>query len=372
MMIPEMTQVKDQSHQGGSVRMATLFLTTDCNLHCPYCYALENDFAAGQEWDTHRIGPLLDLLAERGYRISLGGGEPLTHPELALEAARMAAARGMGVSLLTNGYLLTPRLLEELHEAGVAWIQISADSASEVRHFVPFLSAGAKLGLRMAIGTVLDPGQVGEVGAMHTLLAENGATGWRILRFTPLQDRPSQLEPPSNRQWVQTLLAVERTLRPIAGAVQIRYEPSIVPMDWLLAQPKGERLDVCGGRSSRRLFLYPDGGGFACGLPRRKGIALGNWMENFEAFARHLDAPPVVDYLPEDLAGFELDYCREVCRGGCVQMRGDLACDPRCELEAGFVPVCCFEKLLLVSGPSGLGKPVYPSELFGEQGERLL
>lgn len=361
------TQRKPEaSHHGGSTRLATIFLTSDCNLQCPYCYAVENVFQPGEVWDPVTIGPLLDYLAQRGYRISIGGGEPLTHPALMLAVGREAARRGMGVSLLTNGYLLDETLLSAIHDAGIGWVQISADSAAEVEHFAPLLAAGASLDLRMAIGTVLLPEWVPEIRAMHATLVASGATGWRILRYTPLNEGGLAARAPTNRQWIEALLAVEKVLRPLNSPIQIRYEPSVLPLDWLQAQPAGNGLDVCGGRRARRLFLYPNGGVFACGLPRRKGISLGNYKSDWAGFERLLDQALAGEH-PFPVAGAsDTPYCWEVCRGGCVQMRGEQPCDPRCELDKGLVPVCCFEKLLLSPGGHAPGAVVYPSTLYGD------
>jgi molybdenum cofactor biosynthesis enzyme MoaA len=356
------------SHHGGSARLVTIFLTSDCNLKCPYCYALENAFQPGEVWDSATIGPLLDRLAQRGYRISIGGGEPLTDPELTLAVARAAAGRGMAVSLLTNGYLLDEALLGAIHKAGIGWVQISADSAGEVERFSPLLASGGTLGLRMAVGTVLLPERVPEIRDMHAAIAASDATGWRILRYTPLNEGELAAKAPTNAQWIEALLAVEAILRPMDSPVQIRYEPSVVPLGWLRAQPPHKRLDVCGGRRARRLFLYPNGEVFACGLPRRKGISLGNYKSDHGGFERRLDQALSGEH-PYPAAGTsEPPYCRDVCQGGCVQMRGELSCDPRCERDKGLVPLCCFEKLLLSPGQHAPGMAVYPSELYGEIG----
>ena len=363
---PQKHSRSSASHHGGSTRLATIFLTSDCNLNCPYCYARGNVFQPDEVWDVTMVRPLLDHLAQRGYRISIGGGEPLTHPNLMLAVAYEAAHRKMGVSLLTNGYLLDQALLRALHKAGVNWVQISADSATEVEHFAPLLAAGEALGLRMAIGTVLLPERAPQIKDMYEVIASTHATGWRMLRYTPLNKGPLVNQAPTNKEWIEALLAVEESLRPMDASVQIRYEPSVVPLDWLRDRPSEEKLDVCGGRRARRLFLYPNGDAFACGLPRREGIALGNFKSDWETFERLLDHVPVQEYHPLEIERKRDPYCSEVCRGGCVQMRGDQPCDPRCEREKGLVPVCCFEKLLLAPGKHSQGPVIYPSLLYAE------
>ena len=354
----------NSSHHGGSQKLATIFLTNQCNLSCPYCYAIENTFLPEDIWDASIIQPLLDILASKGYRISIGGGEPLTELALTLTIAREASRRRMGVSLLTNGYLLDEALLRQIRDAGIYWIQISADSIKEVEHFAPLLSKGTALGMRMAIGTVLMPDRVQEIKEMHQIIEASNAVGWRILRYTPLNNNSTVARAPTNTEWIKMLFTLEEYLRPLESSIQIRYEPSVVPLTWLNTQPDEKKLDICGGHKARRLFLYPNGEIFACGLPKRKGIYLGNFKSGRGEFKNLLnDAPKKNCWFPN----FDIEkkaYCRELCRGGCLQMRQDQVCDPRCELDKGLVPVCCFEKLLFTPGTHARGEVIYPSVLF--------
>lgn len=345
--------------------MATIFLTAACNLKCPYCYATENEFAPTDRWTEQRIQMVLDLLGKKGFRLAIGGGEPLTEPELTFMIGRNAALAGVPVSLLTNGYLLTEQILQELLAAGFGWIQISADSYKELRLLEPMLRKGAEIGLRMAIGTVLLPRRIGEISKMRQLMDDCGVVGWRILRYTPLNDNPYVEKAPGNQQWIELLLELERQIRAVDTRVQIRYEPSIVPLAWWNSLPAPERLDICGGRNARRVFLYPDGEAFSCGLPRRKGISLGGFEPDPEHFAHILDQVPEENCQLPDLSFLTNAYCRDHCKGGCLQMRNGRSCDPRCEIDRGLVPACCFEKLLLAPGSHTDGKIIYPSEVFG-------
>ncbi|MBK6930758.1 MAG: radical SAM protein [Saprospirales bacterium] len=345
--------------------MATLFLTSACNLKCPYCYATENTFSADEQWTMPRIERVLDLLKTKGFRLALGGGEPLTDIPLVLETGRQATIRNIPISLLTNGYMLTPALLRDLRHAGFNWIQVSADSQKEVAHFEPLFLEGSRIGLRMAVGTVLLPQRMKDIRGMLEIMARTNITGWRILRYTPLDHNSRIQQAPSNEEWINMLLTVEAIVRSSGYCpVQIRYEPSVAPLSWLEGLSQAEKLDVCGGRRARRVFLYPDGGTYACGLPRRKGISLASFESNLEEWLQHIDhVPPDRCLFPEPDAQMQ-SYCRDVCRGGCVQMRGDSPCDPRCALDHGLVPVCCFEKLLIATGISGEGRLFYPSEVF--------
>jgi MoaA/NifB/PqqE/SkfB family radical SAM enzyme len=70
----------------------------------------------------------IDRLADLGTSIiTLSGGEPLLHPE-ATAIIRHIRRRGAIATLITNGYLLTPDLIEKLNAAGLDSLQISIDN----------------------------------------------------------------------------------------------------------------------------------------------------------------------------------------------------------------------------------------------------
>lgn len=367
-------------HHGGSHKLATFFLTNKCNLTCQYCYAIENTFPENSRFETKELDLLLDYLAENNYSISLGGGEPLLEKALMLEIARKASNRNMGVALLSNGLLLNEQIIDELISSGIDWVQISADSIEDVKRYSHLIRMGADAGLRMAIGTVLLPSRINDIKKMHDIISDSRAAGWRLLRYTPLNHNPLVKDDLSNQTWIQTLIALEDMIRPLNSPINIRYEPSILPYSWLKNQPVNKRLDVCGGRNMRRLFLYPNGDVYACGLPRRKGIEIGNFKIDAETFYHKLqkmkidntEKSPVTmtwensfnrSILGKNVGTIEKNYCTEQCRGGCMQVKGEKLCDPRCDSEHGLVPVCCFEKLLLSPG-NRPGETTYPSEVY--------
>ena len=105
--------------------LAQLVVTRRCNLACGYC----------NEYDDHsppipfatldrRLQKLHEL---RTWVVCLTGGEPTLHPELTRIVARMRELGFRRRQLITNGYLLTPSLIESLNEAGLTDLQISVD-----------------------------------------------------------------------------------------------------------------------------------------------------------------------------------------------------------------------------------------------------
>jgi MoaA/NifB/PqqE/SkfB family radical SAM enzyme len=105
--------------------LAQLVVTRRCNLSCGYC----------NEYDDHSAPVpfgalderLLKLRELRTWVVCLTGGEPTLHPELVRIVARMRELGFRRRQLITNGYLLTPKLIDGLNDAALTDLQISVD-----------------------------------------------------------------------------------------------------------------------------------------------------------------------------------------------------------------------------------------------------
>ena len=103
---------------------AQLIVTRRCNLSCGYC----------TEYDRHSpeiplatLEGRIDALHQLGVlNIALLGGEPLLHSRIAAVVAH--ANRHAQVSITTNGFFLSDRLIEDLNAAGLANMQVSIDA----------------------------------------------------------------------------------------------------------------------------------------------------------------------------------------------------------------------------------------------------
>jgi MoaA/NifB/PqqE/SkfB family radical SAM enzyme len=96
-----------------------------CNIDCGYCNEYDkvsppvaSDIMRGR----------IDKLAELGTSVvAFSGGEPMLHPDLD-DLIRHIRSRGMMAGLITNGYFLVPKRIEELNRAGLDFLQISIDN----------------------------------------------------------------------------------------------------------------------------------------------------------------------------------------------------------------------------------------------------
>jgi len=110
--------------------VAHLYVTEQCNLDCHYCNEYDNSIPHPSVADLRKW---MDHIRALGVvRIGFQGGEPLKHPDIA-ELVRYAKSIGFGqVSMSTNGFLLTPELLDALEKAGLDKLQISVDRMTPI------------------------------------------------------------------------------------------------------------------------------------------------------------------------------------------------------------------------------------------------
>src|SRR5436309_10860513 len=96
-----------------------------CNLTCAYCNEYD-DFSPPVPIDEmmRRIDRLAYL---KTAIVTISGGEPLMHPEIEAIIRRIRYHE-MIAGLITNGYLLTPKKIVALNEAGLEHLQISIDN----------------------------------------------------------------------------------------------------------------------------------------------------------------------------------------------------------------------------------------------------
>ena len=101
--------------------------TAKCNLNCKMCFR--------HTWFDEQIGELsledlrrvLQTMPKTVETVFFGGmGEPLFHKDI-LEMIRLAADTGVEVELLTNGTLLTEKMIYGILEAGLTRLWISID-----------------------------------------------------------------------------------------------------------------------------------------------------------------------------------------------------------------------------------------------------
>jgi MoaA/NifB/PqqE/SkfB family radical SAM enzyme len=96
-----------------------------CNIDCGYCN--EYDKVSKPVPAETMMARIDKLAALNASVIAFSGGEPMLHPDLDALIGRIRR-RGKIAGLITNGYLLSPKRIHALNDAGLDYLQISIDN----------------------------------------------------------------------------------------------------------------------------------------------------------------------------------------------------------------------------------------------------
>jgi SynChlorMet cassette radical SAM/SPASM protein ScmF len=168
-----------------------VYLTAGCNLACRHCWlspAFQPHGGTGGHLDTR----LFELALDEGLRLGLSqvkltGGEPLLHPDFT-RMVDLLQERGLGLTVETNGTLLTPALARHLREKStLRHISVSVDGASPETHdpfrgvegsferAVQGIRCLVEAGYRPQVIMSLHAGNVGEIEALVQMAEALGA-----------------------------------------------------------------------------------------------------------------------------------------------------------------------------------------------------
>ncbi|HXD75674.1 MAG TPA: radical SAM protein [Vicinamibacterales bacterium] len=96
-----------------------------CNIDCGYCNEYDK---VSPPVPTDVMKRRIDKLKALGTSVvAFSGGEPMLHPDLD-DLIRHIRNHGMMAGLITNGYYLVPKRIEQLNAAGLDFLQISIDN----------------------------------------------------------------------------------------------------------------------------------------------------------------------------------------------------------------------------------------------------
>jgi uncharacterized protein len=137
-----MIELVNRANARAGTFFATVVLTLDCNLACPYCF--EDHFRGRFAMSEATAGLLVAKIREeqmgwgRDVVLRFYGEEPLMAlPRLKEIAGHLSAAAGMvgtnfSFSLVTNATLLTRNVVEELLPLGLDSAQVTLDGPGEI------------------------------------------------------------------------------------------------------------------------------------------------------------------------------------------------------------------------------------------------
>jgi radical S-adenosyl methionine domain-containing protein 2 len=172
------------------VKAVNWHLTERCNYSCKFCFM---QTIPGDEADLARGYEIIVGLKKAGMtKLNFVGGEPLLHPYLK-EFASCAKENNFTVSMVTNGYLLSRGLLDQL-KPHMDWIGISIDSARDdvesmlgrgngnhVRKAINVCRAIREIGIKLKVNTVVTKLNFKE--DLRPLILELHPLRWKVFQM---------------------------------------------------------------------------------------------------------------------------------------------------------------------------------------------
>ena len=175
--------------------------TTRCNLHCRHCGS--DCKLAG----SHQDMPLEDFLraldtiphkeVPREFTVVLTGGEPLLRPDIE-EIGKAIRRRGMGWSMVSNGYFYDRPMHARLMGAGMGALTISLDGLEQEHEWMRGMKgcygrtleaiaiAAAEPRINFDVVTCVNQRTIGQLEEIHSLLEGLGVKQWRLFTIIPI------------------------------------------------------------------------------------------------------------------------------------------------------------------------------------------
>jgi radical SAM protein with 4Fe4S-binding SPASM domain len=178
-------------------------ITDACNLRCIHCEA-DAGHRDPAELTTQEALDLTGELAAAGCAsVNLTGGEPLLRRDWPL-IARALVDRGVEVTVITNGLLVSEARISRMIDAGVTGAAVSLDGLREAHDTIRVPAAPrrgkrscfgdalraidrlAASPLRTAVITQVHKRNFDDLEAMHELLSGRGVDVWQVQLAMPL------------------------------------------------------------------------------------------------------------------------------------------------------------------------------------------
>ena len=214
--------------------------TTRCNLHCRHCGS--DCMAASEDIDM----PLNDFLRafdtipreERPpeFTVVLTGGEPLLRPDIA-EVGLAIRSRGVGWSMVSNGWFYDETMHRKLMGAGMGALTISLDGLGENHDWMrgrrgscertlrAIAIAAAEPYINFDVVSCINRRSITQLDALYGKLVSLGVRQWRIFTIIPIGRAKDDPEMHLNDAEFVQLMAFIQAKRKAAAAVKNAPSP---------------------------------------------------------------------------------------------------------------------------------------------------
>ena len=109
-------------------------ITNKCNFKCLHCYNDSGKGKCDELTDEEAINVMHQVAELKPIVICFCGGEPLMRSDLILKCLPIVSNHVSACNMVSNGYLLTQELANNLKSAGLNAIQFSLDGINDMQH----------------------------------------------------------------------------------------------------------------------------------------------------------------------------------------------------------------------------------------------
>lgn len=257
---------------GHNLTSVDVYVTSQCNRRCTYCFLPSDFFASGLRMSTAAFSDVTTWCVRNGVgEITFLGGEPSLHPSFP-EMVSLANDRGLKVRVVTNGARRFRRLLEDgqIKPQSLSRVAVSLDTVDETvqdrfRGRGAWRDATDTIRLLREIGVLFDINVTGVRPAMDGIdalidFAENAGCRRVNVHWPSSIGLGAQLkteEIPDRVEW-------EKLVRTIADRVETRPDFFVEIERGFLAE--GDPLTGCALEDFSNLQILPEGRAYRCGM----------------------------------------------------------------------------------------------------------
>ncbi|WP_054742630.1 radical SAM/SPASM domain-containing protein [Cellulosilyticum ruminicola] len=190
-------------------------VTMGCNMQCKHCGSRCKE-PLPDELTTEEALDLCDQIGDLGLQwITLSGGEPLTRKDICQLIARLRQ-NNVIPNIITNGWLLTEEMLDQLLEAGVGSLAISIDGLGEKHDYMrrpgsferdmKTLELMDRKGATTAVITTVTKGNINDLEEMYQVFKEKNVKLWQLQIGLPMGNLKDQSDLIMDPEQVEDLL----------------------------------------------------------------------------------------------------------------------------------------------------------------------
>lgn len=322
--------------------------TQRCNFNCIHCYSSSNNKLKDGELKLSEVKTLIRELSAMGTEfLSIGGGEPLLYPHIA-DVVEYAAKKSVAVEISTNASLVTDKIINNLKIAGLKFIQISIDGAtnntySKIRKggdLSLIIKNIDKLSKHFVVSTcmVVNKINIDELEDVIDLSIKLGAKFFRIIPFMEVGRAKNlgklQLEKSEFKKMYRTIINKRKK---VDGKISIQLnENLVIPNKKNISWMPDEHYGCSAGRTTCGIDSH--GNVYPCSYMVSKELVCGN-IKNKSLLEIWTNSEVMKKLRTIDSLEGKCSKCKHLslCRGGCraaayLKFKKVNASDPLCSI----------------------------------------